>query len=457
MKKCPKCGSDQVTEKTGEKGILKCACGHEFPAKRESMDPAKWRKLDAAAQNTVLCESGAREELNESVLVNAGDLKKATNESSGPNALFDPIKVSQGNKPNANDRIYPEAVLAVAIERVKDKIKQGMFGGAVDHPGYGDGVLKDSPIIWRDIAMDAMAVVKGRPEIVSAHSRGADLLALINAGRGIGFSTRGYGSAHRPTPEEIVKYGLKEGDEDRYVIINDDFDLIGIDAVDDPAVRDAVMAGGTKPASKRDSNEDDPNFKETVNMKDLNELKTAHPALFAQHEQAVTQAVRAAVTEAETPLKTALKDAETAKATAEAATATATADLKAATDALATETASKAEIKTKLDAQEAANKNLERRAAVVAALPKALKDNKFATQIRESILGKDGKGGRIEDDKFDVAAAEAFIKEKTAEYEGVMKDATKPNKHWPITGEHQETEEEDGKSDADEVRENLRL
>jgi len=441
---CPDCGSDEVSAVPGKPGMMKCAeCGATFAAK-ESIEPEQWRRLDAREQNRILCESGNRYELIESAV----DVFKASgsgkSEAAGTNPRYEGVKVGQANKVNGNRRIYPEAVWAVQLERAKAKMAAGMMGGCLDH-SYDP--LKDAAIIWRGLEMMTAGDVRGDFESIVGHTCGADLQALIDAGRGIGFSTRGYGSAHFPTPEEKTKYGLKDGVDDGVVVINPDWELIAIDPVDNPSVVDAVMPGGTPPASKRDSTDQALNT-ETVDMKDLKELEAQHGAVFAQHLQVVEQAKKDAAQEATKPLadeiaglKQELKDAEKKAIDAEAAT-------KKATDEAA-------ELKGKLEAQEAANKDLARRAEVTKALPALLKDDKYAAVIGAKIADKDGKG-LIDSADFDVAKATAFIKEKTAEYDAVI-GSKRTNPLHAITGIDPVEPKPGQDEEVEAVRRELRL
>lgn len=204
-------------------------------------DLTVWRRMNAREQNRALCESGTLNELIETVVVPGAAMRIV--ESAGQKTL-DLMNVSRAGVVNLNRRIYPASVMGATIERAQPLIAHGMLGGAVDHPGSLEGgVLKHSPIIWRELKLDSVTGhVQGRPQIVEGHSDGANLMALVRAGRALPFSTRGWGKAHCPTAAEKSQYGLKADDSD-VVIIDEGFELNAIDAVDRPSCETAYMPG----------------------------------------------------------------------------------------------------------------------------------------------------------------------------------------------------------------------
>jgi hypothetical protein len=394
--------------------------------------------------------------INEFVLVAAKDVSVVT-EAKGAAAGRYRAKVGQADKTNQNERIYPRELWAVQIERAKGKIAAGQLTGAVDHPGWGSGALKDTCIIWHSLVMDATGAVSGEFSIVTKHSRGADLQALVDANVAIGFSTRGVGSARRPTDDEKQRYGI--GDDDCCtVIIDSDYELKKIDSVDDPSVSDATI-DITPPASAGDEANKQSQLQENVMFKTLDELKTQAPALHTLHEAAITAAVTAAtkpLTEqvaaltaerdeakkAVDVLNGVLESAKTVKGVAIPFRETTTKEVQEKLDAantkatkaesdLAAEKSKREAAEQKLAAEEGKRADGDRRSATLAKLDDSLKENAFAEQIGKLIKGVDGKGGKIEDAKFDVAAMEAFVAEKTAEYESIAKPA---NENHGITG-----------------------
>ncbi len=446
---CPKCGSENTaaTKSAPGKPMMKCAdCGATFakPKSKESIDPAAWRKLERAEQNRLLCEGTyGPQELVETVLISVATIKKGLGEAvTDEDGTLGWINVSKVDTVNLNRRVYPAAVMAAAVERLQPKIKEGMLSGSIDHPGYGDGALQHSPIIWRGLQIDSTTDdVKGKPEVVEGHSDGANLMAMLRAGRGIAFSTRGRGSAHLPTDAEKAKYGLESEADGDVVIIDGDYELSAIDAVDNQSCPTAYKPGNTPPASATDSTES--NLTENA-MKTLEELKAQNPELFKLVEADRATAIAAATKPltdkiaAQAKLLDGLnaflesaKDTEGLKVptkevvrevSAKEATETIT-TLKAQLDAseknVKAEQAKLAAKDAELAKQKAEKLDLDRRAAVTEKLETLLADNAFAEQIGALVKGADNKPGKIEDEKFDTAALETFVADKTAEYEEI--------------------------------------
>lgn len=159
--------------------------------------------------------------------------------------LFE-AKIGQADKKNQNGRIYPRAVWQdqidhfMTMEGTKTRLDDGQLPGAVDHQAWtSDGNLRDNCIIWRELSMDVDGGVFGKFEVVEKHSVGANLKANIDAGMAIGFSTYGYGTGHEAGDAERRQYGLS--DTEYCVIMDRNFKLKKVDAVDDPSVIDARM------------------------------------------------------------------------------------------------------------------------------------------------------------------------------------------------------------------------
>lgn len=167
-------------------------------------------------------------------------------ESAGDDSGMYEAKVFHTDKINSNDRIYTRAVMQDNVDQLKPYLAEGYLCGAVDHLGPSDGGnLRDTCVIYRDLQINATGEGIAKFEVVKKHSRGSDLQANIEAGMKIGFSTYGYGSGHEPTEEERKQYGLGK---DQYAVVMDrNYELKKIDAVDDPSVPDARIV------SKKDS------------------------------------------------------------------------------------------------------------------------------------------------------------------------------------------------------------
>jgi hypothetical protein len=155
---------------------------------------------------------------------------------STPAKRYRVAKVAHADRMNSNERIYTRAAFTEQIERAKDKlIPAGRLAGKVDHTGR----LSDACILWRDLKMESDGSVMGEFSVIENHSRGRDLKAQIDAGMCIGFSTAARATAREPTPVEREQYGIP--DDADYPVVIDRFELISIDAVDDPSVADAWL------------------------------------------------------------------------------------------------------------------------------------------------------------------------------------------------------------------------
>jgi hypothetical protein len=120
---------------------------------------------------------------------------------------------------NLNGRKYTRPVYLLATERAQKLIEQGRFLGEVDHPDWM-GSLKGAAFIITSLTMDG-DLMKFEAGILETPS-GKMLEALLRGGVGVGVSTRGFGSGEWVEP--------KDG-EPGYVLIGEDFQLEGIDAV----------------------------------------------------------------------------------------------------------------------------------------------------------------------------------------------------------------------------------
>lgn len=236
-------------------------------------------------------------------------------------------RVSIYDTKNRNSRIYPKQVWDDQLAKFTPKaLDNGKLGGAVDHLGYFQGGnLRDTCIIWTKLELGEGEDkhVYGEFVIIGDHSAGKDFKSQCESGLDVGFSTYGYGTAHQPGEIERKQYGL--GEDEYCAIMNRDYGLSKIDAVDDPSVETARLirqqAKGAKdqtdpqrdtatPENTNTGNRPGPTngptkTLENLTMKTLAELKAAHPELFALHEAAITTATTAATTTVISQLETA--------------------------------------------------------------------------------------------------------------------------------------------------------
>jgi hypothetical protein len=172
--------------------------------------------------------------------IQVGETIVAEIKSTSPRLIT--AKVGHVDRATLNDRLYPREVWQANIDRLQPLFAKGRLTGAVDHLGkLNSGNLAESPIVWRHLEIATDGSVMGKYEIVEAHTKGKDLKAQKDAGMAIGFSTFGRGSWHAPSPFEKEKYGLP--DDTAVVVMDANYLLTKIDAVDDPSVEDAWSVG----------------------------------------------------------------------------------------------------------------------------------------------------------------------------------------------------------------------
>lgn len=412
-------------------------------------------KLPVAEQNRRMAKEGLVMPLVERMMNPAEPSIRGASEAvvkalEASNPCFEGIEVSGCDKVNGNRRIYPTRAAAAALERMKPRLDVGRVYGAIDHPRWSDGAMKDAPILWTNVYLNALNKVLGDYQITAEHSRGKDLIANLKAGWGIAFSTRGYATAHYPTPEEKLLYGLVDGQDDDVVIIDDNLEWIAIDVVDNPSWPTATQNGGTPPASKKDNQGGDPPTQEQIVMKNLAELIAAHPVLVAEAE---TAAVTKATKDVQTKLTTAEANTTKLGDLLKTVFTTAAPVLGLSLERQLTTTEVAAQIgtlneriagletdKTKVENELAALKTLhaaiivsrdealskiasaERREKVLTALPVKLKDNAYAKLITDRVMLK------LDDAKFDEAALVTFIADQTKDIKAIA-DTLENKKH----------------------------
>ena len=405
-------------------------------------------------QNRTLRESrGAKLAVRETLMVlvaSAGSAAATIAEAvrEGRNPKFKVAKVGQADKNNANDRVYPRVEWQRQINRVNETDgKDGLMLGAVDHLGCAEGGnLKSSPIIWRGLEMAADGGVFGEFEVVKDHTDGKNLLALIESGARIGFSTFGYARAHRPTETEAKQFGIDyvspdDVSDDQYEgpVVIEGWELVKIDSVDNPAVRDARLV-------RDDMNGGRARLKdiEKTKMKTLQDLKDQHPVLFALHEAAVkavqdkvdaqfsidtkyrsivkrlgdSLACLAKEHGAEVPLKDGVevsKELADKIVELEKQLSDARKETQDVIQDVQAEIGEKAELQKKLDAIAIERTQLQRRADVTTKTVELLKESKFAAIVQKAI------DAQIADAKFDLPALEALVKARLADCEEVAR------------------------------------
>jgi hypothetical protein len=129
-----------------------------------------------------------------------------------------------------NRRLYPKEVFEKQIKALQNNITAGKFLGELDHPMPvgAHGRLSQTAIKYTKLGLDGdYLVFEGD---VLPTPAGEVLKSLLKSNVTVGISTRGFGA----TKKETIN-----GDE--YEVIQDDYELVAIDAVTDPASKDAEI------------------------------------------------------------------------------------------------------------------------------------------------------------------------------------------------------------------------
>lgn len=371
--------------------------------------------------------------------------RREVNEARKGTVLPFTAKVFHADKKNGNDRIYPREVMAVACKQAVERAAEGKFTGCIDHPWSGS--LSDTCIRWDDCRMNTEGEGFADGEILLNTAGGKQLEALIDAGVSIGFSTAGYGSAHMPSDDEKTRYGL--GEEEYAIVIDEGYEMRRVDAVDDPACRDAWMQkNGNRASGNSNDGQQPPSGSgaqpttEHQDMKTLTELQAKFPELYQLHQDAIADAVKKATDPLKAQVAEMTKVVDTVSgfvksfkdsalvqipfrelSAEESATKLAAKDseiaaLKGQISTKDGEITSLKNEKNALDQKIAqaneAQAQAERKTTVAAKAKELLADNRFAAKI-SPLIEK-----RLDDKAFDASAVEAFIKEKTDEYNSLL-------------------------------------
>lgn len=132
---------------------------------------------------------------------------------------------------NANNRIYPKAIIERETQRMNDRVAKGApVYMQADHPTDGASRIGDTTAILRKATFDPRTnEVIGEADIIATH-KGKDLIEIIKAGGGIGVSARGFGTTK---PGE---YAGSKGD-----VVQEDYQLVTYDFVVGQSTRGAVV------------------------------------------------------------------------------------------------------------------------------------------------------------------------------------------------------------------------
>ena len=133
--------------------------------------------------------------------------------------------IQKANTPNANNRIYPMALLKREDNNMQDSIKDRRALGELDHPDSPIVQLENTSHILSKTWWDDDSLL-GEIEVLDT-PKGKILASLIEAGVKLGISSRGLGSTTK----------TNEG----YDMVEDDFNMICYDMVSNPSTSNAFM------------------------------------------------------------------------------------------------------------------------------------------------------------------------------------------------------------------------
>lgn len=181
---------------------------------------------------------------------------------------------------NANNRIYPKAILERETRKMRDRIAKGeSIYMQADHPTDGTSRIGDTTAILRNATFDpATNEVMGEAEIITTH-KGNDLIQLINAGGGVGVSARGFGT---------TKPGEWAGNKGE--IVQEDYQLLTYDFVVGQSTRGAIVSNFMEQARAQAGLAEG----EQMDLKtlDVEQLTAARPDLIKAVTDAATKSAK---------------------------------------------------------------------------------------------------------------------------------------------------------------------
>ena len=133
--------------------------------------------------------------------------------------------VQKAQQPNANNRIYPRAILEREDAKYQELIKERRSLGELDHPDSPIVQLENVSHLITETNWDCDDLI-GTVEVLDT-PKGQILEKLINRNIKLGISSRGLGSTSR----------TNEG----YDMVEDDFSLVCYDMVSNPSTSGAYM------------------------------------------------------------------------------------------------------------------------------------------------------------------------------------------------------------------------
>lgn len=187
--------------------------------------------------------------------------------ASGPRKISGVAK--EADKVNLNRRYFSLAVLTAMCAAAQDAVTGGELYGLVQHPDPWyegpKGLIENIGIKYDRLWLDG-GLLRFEGTVVQT-TKGKDLQAVLDAGVKVGMSTNVTGSARYLPAKEVAPDWPDP--EETIQVVNDDAWLITIDAVMGPA----DLAGELNAADSAE---------QETTVKNLEELKTKYPDLYAQ-------------------------------------------------------------------------------------------------------------------------------------------------------------------------------
>lgn len=132
----------------------------------------------------------------------------------------------RADEANANNRIYPKAILENSIKSLTEKLESRSLLGELDHPTYTEVKLQNASHLITSLTLEGNDMI-GEAEILPTQA-GRVAQDLIRSGVKVGISSRGTGTLSESGN------GVKT--------VNEDFNMVTFDLVADPSTRGAFPA-----------------------------------------------------------------------------------------------------------------------------------------------------------------------------------------------------------------------
>jgi len=217
---------------------------------------------------------------------------------------------------NRNRRYYSREVFENAVAQAEDLIEAGEFTGELDHPSTSAlGTLERTAFVFNRLYLEDREV-RFEARLLDTPA-GQTLKSLLDGGVRVGMSTRGVGSV------KWVEMQDGDGDKKKIAAIQDDYSMLGIDAVKVPSNRAGVVRlreHVEESIAAHIRNQSTQEEEDTMDIETLDQLREHFPELVQEAEDAVREQAASDVSTAEgrvEELQTELDEATTRATTLE--------------------------------------------------------------------------------------------------------------------------------------------